>query len=91
MKMSVLGPAWPGAPVTTKEVMLEFETLNEITLEELKKRLEKKKPQFSRSKRKKENHRSIQDLEEAFPRIEEFDTSSSEEDMVSIKFVEEDK
>ena len=53
--------------------MLDFETMNRVTLEDLQKRQAKKKPRVLRSKRKKENHG-------------EYDTSSSEEDMVNIKF-----
>jgi hypothetical protein len=53
--------------------MLDFETMNRITLEDLRRKQSKKKPRVTRTKRKKENH-------------DEFDTSSSEEDMVNIKF-----
>lgn len=57
----------------SEEVMLDFETMNRITLEDLRRKQAKKKPRVTRTKRKKENH-------------DEFDTSSSEEDMVNIKF-----
>ncbi|CBY40830.1 unnamed protein product, partial [Oikopleura dioica] len=65
-------PTWYGR-VASEEVMLDFETMNRITLEDLRRKQSKKKPRVTRTKRKKENHG-------------EFDTSSSEEDVVNIKF-----